>query len=68
MTRSAKIRPCSVKAGREAAVLLWLLRHAVTSLLGRTWTGPWAGMVEGAVAEAAAPLSVCSGRVGVWDV
>lgn len=61
-------RACGVKAGGAAAVL-WLPQRRAW-LLGRTWTGPWAeqeGGVE-AAAEAAGPLSVCSGRAGASDV
>lgn len=58
---------CGVKAGREAVVVVLSL-HAVTWLLGRTWTGPWAGLVGGVAAEPAGPLSECWERAVELDV
>lgn len=57
---------CGVKAGREAGVVVLML-HAVTWLLGRTWTGPWAGLVGGVEAEPAGPLSACWERAAELD-
>lgn len=60
---------CGVKAGMEAGVVVVvLLLRAVTWLLGRTWTGPWAGLVGGVEAEPAGPLSACWERAAELDV
>lgn len=56
---------CGFKAGGEAAVVR---RRAVTWLLGRTWTGPSAGLAGGAVAEPVEPQSAYWEKAGVSDV